>query len=76
MGYGISIRAQAPFAEAVARMRDALKAQGFWRADRDRHAGDPARQAGRGHGGLPDPGRLQPRPWRTGRSASTPPSAC
>jgi uncharacterized protein (DUF302 family) len=29
MGYGISIRAQAPFAEAVARVRDALKAQGF-----------------------------------------------
>ena len=29
MGYGISIRTQAPFAEAVARVRDALKAQGF-----------------------------------------------
>jgi uncharacterized protein (DUF302 family) len=29
MGYGISIRTQAPFAEAVARVREALKAQGF-----------------------------------------------
>jgi len=29
MGYGISIRTQTPFAEAVARVRDALKAQGF-----------------------------------------------
>ena len=29
MGYGISIRTQALFAEAVARVRDALKAQGF-----------------------------------------------
>jgi uncharacterized protein (DUF302 family) len=29
MGYGISIRVQAPFAEAADRVRDALKAQGF-----------------------------------------------
>ena len=29
MGYGISIRIEAPFAEAAARVRDALKAQGF-----------------------------------------------
>jgi uncharacterized protein (DUF302 family) len=29
MSYGISIRTQAPFAEAVARVREALKAQGF-----------------------------------------------
>lgn len=29
MSYAISIRTQAPFAEAVARVRDALKAQGF-----------------------------------------------
>ena len=29
MGYGISIRIEAPFAEAAARGRDALKAQGF-----------------------------------------------
>jgi uncharacterized protein (DUF302 family) len=29
MDYGITIRVSAPFAEAVARTRDALKAQGF-----------------------------------------------
>jgi hypothetical protein len=29
MGYGISIRIQAPFAETASRVRDALKAQGF-----------------------------------------------
>ena len=29
MGYGISIRIEAPFAEGTARVRDALKAQGF-----------------------------------------------
>ena len=29
MGYGISIRIETPFAEAAARVRDALKAQGF-----------------------------------------------
>ena len=29
MGYGISIRIEAPFAEAAAQVRDALKAQGF-----------------------------------------------
>ena len=29
MGYGISIRIEAPFAEGAARVRDALKAQGF-----------------------------------------------
>ena len=29
MGYGISIRTPAPFAEAAAQVRDALKAQGF-----------------------------------------------
>ena len=29
MDYGITIRTSAPFAEAVARVRDALKAQGF-----------------------------------------------
>jgi uncharacterized protein (DUF302 family) len=29
MSYGISIRTPAPFAEAVARVREALKAQGF-----------------------------------------------
>ncbi len=29
MDYGITIRTPAPFAEAVARVRDALKAQGF-----------------------------------------------
>ncbi|HUY46749.1 MAG TPA: DUF302 domain-containing protein [Streptosporangiaceae bacterium] len=29
MGYGITIRTAAPFAEAAARVRDALKAQGF-----------------------------------------------
>lgn len=29
MDYGITIRMSAPFAEAVARVRDALKAQGF-----------------------------------------------
>ncbi len=29
MGYGISIRIDAPFAEGAARVRDALKAQGF-----------------------------------------------
>ena len=29
MSYGIRIRTQAPFAEAVARVREALKAQGF-----------------------------------------------
>jgi uncharacterized protein (DUF302 family) len=29
MGYGISIRTQAPFAEAAAQVRDALKARGF-----------------------------------------------
>lgn len=29
MDYGITIRVPAPFAEAVARVRDALRAQGF-----------------------------------------------
>ena len=29
MGYGNSIRIEAPFAEGTARVRDALKAQGF-----------------------------------------------
>ncbi len=29
MDYGITVRTPAPFAEAVARVRDALKAQGF-----------------------------------------------
>ena len=29
MGYGISIPIEAPFAEGTARVRDALKAQGF-----------------------------------------------
>ncbi len=42
-----------------ARPRDA-EVRGVRRADRDRRPGDPAREARRGDGAVPDPRRLQP----------------
>ena len=75
MGYGISIRIEAPFAEAAAQVRDALKAQGFGVLTEIDVRATLRDKLGQDMEDYLILGACN-RPWRTGHSALTLLSAC